>query len=82
MSKLKVIYYTGAIIIFLGLLWMLLPHVYHKAITDEKETSHLFHTIQGALAALIGISVLIITESLMKKRQQFINPKSQQSLWE
>ena len=68
----KIIYCVASIFLFLGLFWMLLPHTYHSFITDEDETSHYTHLIQGAVLTIISLIVLIWNE------KGFIRAKPQQ----
>jgi nitrate reductase gamma subunit len=70
MSQAKILYALGCIILFLGLLWMFLPHAYHSSILQEDETSHLFHTFEGAIGALLGLIILIASSRHMKKENK------------
>ncbi len=75
----KFLYLIGSIILFLGLFWMFLPHAYHAEIVSltesENLSSHLIHTLQGLLATLIGLFIMIGVEKYKKKlyKNRFIN---------
>ncbi len=55
----KLLNTIGIILLFIGLIWLLLPHTYHSLITNEDKTSHLAHTFQGAVITFIGLGILI-----------------------
>lgn len=56
-------YNFGALILFLGLLWMFLPHTVHNAILGPEEAEeHFVHIFQGVVIAIAGI-VLMVLES-------------------
>jgi len=57
----KAAYTIGCIILFIGLFWILLPHAYHDLITNEDETAHSTHLVQGAILTLTGLALLIYT---------------------
>ena len=66
----KFLFILGALILFLGLLWMFLPHQYHEAIlTPEQEEEHYIHIIQGIIPTILGIILMNISE----KRSKNIN---------
>ena len=79
----KISYIIGSIILFLGLFWMFLPHAYHAEIVSLRESedlsSHLIHTFQGLLVALIGLTLMIGVEKYKKRlyKNRFINHRSQ-----
>jgi hypothetical protein len=69
MKTAKILYGIGCVVLFLGLLWMFLPHAYHGAILqedEERETSHLFHTLEGAIGAVLGLIILIVSNRSLK----------------
>ena len=62
MKTKRYIYWLGTFILFLGLLWMFLPHTTHHLILNEhEESSHLFHTMEGGFIAVIGIMVMVFS---------------------
>ena len=63
----KILYTVGTVLLFLGLLWMFLPHASHALILNEKEeTSHFLHIFEGLIAVVIGVTILIKTEKKIK----------------
>ena len=71
----RIIYFVGSVILFLGLLWMFLPHAFHNVITEEDETEHYVHLIQGLIITILGLFIMIITNTPSSKKQlkSFIN---------
>ncbi len=68
--KIKYLYYFGTLLLFLGLLWMFLPHTAHDIILNESEqSSHLFHTFEGAFIAIVGIVIMVISNKLENKNK-------------
>jgi len=66
----KIIYFLGAIILFLGLIWAFLPHAFHDEILTGGELegeSHLIHTLQGIVVAIVGIGILVFSNKKLKK---------------
>jgi len=60
MKNSQVIYVFGTIILFIGLLWMFLPHALHEQVLNrEEETKHIFHIFQGVLIVVIGLLIMI-----------------------
>ena len=73
MSKEKILYAFGCIVLFLGLLWMFLPHAYHSILLqedEEHETSHLFHTLEGACGAVLGLIILVASNKSLKRKRK------------
>jgi len=70
MKKYKLVYVIGGIILFLGMLWMFLPHTAHEALTHEVNESHLTHTIQGAIVILIGLFILQYSSKKQKLQKK------------
>lgn len=71
--KIFTLYNLGALILFLGLLWMFLPHATHESILDQVEqegASHLSHTIHGAIAAVIGLVIMGIANHIQDKNNK------------
>ena len=52
-------YNFGAFILFLGLLWMFLPHAAHEIIIQENN-DHILHVFEGAAVAITGIGLMIL----------------------
>lgn len=52
------LYTLGCILLFLGMLWMFLPHAAHEQLT-QNTSSHLLHTLQGAIVAVTGVIFLV-----------------------
>ncbi len=48
---------------------MFLPHTYHNEVLKEDESSHLLHTFEGAVVAVLGVIVLIASNRAMKRSQ-------------
>ncbi|HLC31654.1 MAG TPA: hypothetical protein VJK51_03225 [Candidatus Nanoarchaeia archaeon] len=69
-NKAKLIYILGSIVLFLGLIWMLLPHAAHGEVAesltgngeDALEESHLTHTLEGLIATVVGLILMAYTE--------------------
>ena len=67
-NKAKLIYILGSIVLFLGLIWMLLPHATHEQIaesiieTEGFEVSHILHTLEGLIATILGLILMVYTE--------------------
>ncbi len=60
-------YNFGALLLFLGLLWMFLPHAVHTVIlSKEQETEHIVHVFQGAVAALGGLGIMMLSQKYRK----------------
>ncbi len=68
-SSAKWFYGLGCIVLFLGLVWMFLPHAFHDEVLsnigEEHESTHFTHTLQGAIVAIIGLIVLILSNRKM-----------------
>lgn len=58
----KTLYWICTVVLFLGLLWVFLPHAFHNAITQENETSHYTHIIEGIIPTIIALVVMIWNE--------------------
>lgn len=58
--KFNFFYIFGSVILFLGLLWMFLPHAVHEAILAD-EVEHLYHTLQGVIVAVFGLGIMIVS---------------------
>jgi hypothetical protein len=60
----KKLYWICTIVLFLGLLWMFLPHATHSVITGkaEEETEHYVHLIEGAIPTIISLILMIWNE--------------------
>jgi len=60
MNTLKILYLLGGILLFIGLLWMFLPHATHAAILgEEDEAEHYVHIIQGIIPTILGLILLL-----------------------
>jgi len=59
----KVVYYVGCVVLFLGLFWMMLPHVAHgaavEAVGGEHEESHYRDVFNGLIGVLIGLGLIM-----------------------
>lgn len=66
----KVIYNIGSIILFLGMLWSFLPHAYHSLITQEDETEHYIHLLEGVIGIVLGLIIMIWSNRKLSKKQQ------------
>ena len=56
----KPLYYLGIFLLFIGLLWMFLPHALHEQVLNkEEETEHIFHIFQGALITILGLIIMV-----------------------
>jgi len=70
MVQKKTIYYIGAVLLFIGLLWVFLPHASHAQVTEtltghgeeEEETEHYIHLLQGLIAIIAGLILMFYTE--------------------
>ena len=60
----KKLYIFGSILLFLGLLWMFLPHAVHTSLTREKEITHIFHTLEGFAVVVIGLGIMIYAQRM------------------
>ncbi len=64
--KFSFIYFIGSITLFIGLLWMFLPHAYHEEILENVsynvDLSHITHTVQGLILTLIGLIIMILVQ--------------------
>ena len=68
--KFNVLFIFGIIFLFLGLLWMFLPHAVHDKLIEEvgkNESSHFTHTLEGAVVAALGAVLLIVEERKANK---------------
>lgn len=56
----KVLRRISVILLFIGLLWMMLPHAFHEAALEDvhEETSHYTHLIQGLSLTIAGLSIM------------------------
>jgi hypothetical protein len=52
-------YALGAILLFLGWLYALLPHAYHEAAPLPYREEHGLHTLLGVALAVLGVLVLV-----------------------
>ena len=60
-------YNFGALLLFLGLLWMFLPHAVHQLIlSEEQETSHILHIVQGVIVAVGGLGFMLLGKKYNK----------------
>lgn len=65
----KKIYWICTIVLFLGLLWMFLPHAAHNLIISEvEETEHYEHIIQGLIPTILSLIVMILNEKHSSKK--------------
>ncbi len=72
--RFKIIYNLGSIILFLGLFWMLLPHAFHeKIIGNVVEESHIAHTIQGLIIAILGLIIMAFTDKKIRQTKAEIH---------
>jgi hypothetical protein len=56
-------YNFGTLILFLGLLWMFLPHAAHELLLSEiEEAEHYVHILQGTMLTLAGIGFLVLEQ--------------------
>ncbi|MBI3334179.1 hypothetical protein HYZ97_01725 [Candidatus Pacearchaeota archaeon] len=72
-------YAIGCICLFLGLLWMFLPHASHAAFiesvgghadAEEILKEHLIHTGEGLVLTLIGLWLLVCNERRQKQKKR------------
>lgn len=66
--NLKILYFSGSAILFLGLLWMFLPHAYHSLLAEKDEISHLTHILQGAIVSTPGLILLVYSNKIKKEK--------------
>ena len=69
----KIIYFLGAVVLFLGLLWSLLPHAFHEKVSlfekdDSFTFSHQIHLLEGLITAIFGLIILIYSDKKIKKQ--------------
>ena len=67
----KIIYVIGSFLLFVGLLWMLLPHSFHEEVIshvdeDSLDISHTLHILQGLIPAILGLILMIYAEKKLK----------------
>ena len=56
----KQLYYFGIFLLFIGLLWMFLPHILHEqVINSEEEKEHIIHIFQGVLIVILGLLIMV-----------------------
>lgn len=60
-SKILTMFNTGAVILFIGFLWIFLPHAAHAEITNNLEENHLFHIFEGLVIALTGLTLMVLS---------------------
>lgn len=52
----------SAVLLFVGLLWMMLPHAFHNIVLEEVheegELSHYIHLAQGLALTIVGLAVM------------------------
>lgn len=67
------VYAAGCVILFLGLVWMLSPHILHQSIEEsideEGHSSHYENIIYGGIATLIGISLVSLGNKKKEERK-------------
>lgn len=71
--NLKILYFSGSLFLFLGLLWMFLPRAYHSLLTKKSAISHLTHILQGAIVAVLGLVLIAYSnkkEKIIRKRNK------------
>ena len=59
--KFNFFYFFGSFILFLGLLWVFLPHTAHQELLPGDEVEHLYHTLQGAAVVVVGLGIMIVS---------------------
>ena len=64
----KMLYVLGTLFLFLGLLWMFLPHAIHGQVFKEEETEHLFHILEGAVISVLGLALMIRSKKKISLR--------------
>ena len=64
------IYSCGVVFLFLGLLWMFLPHTAHTMITGEEEALHIVHTLEGFVLVVIGLGIMVYTDKKKSTLQE------------
>ena len=68
----KTIYILGSILLFLGLLWMFLPHTTHQVmLNEEEEISPILHILEGVVVAILGLGIMLYGK---KRRRLFLKP--------
>jgi len=67
----KLFYHFGTAVLFLGLLWMFLPHAAHAMVLHEESESHITHTLQGVVVVIVGLAIMIVTERKIKAHVVF-----------
>ena len=66
----KFLYPLGCLLLFLGLLWLFLPHAAHEKVTGEAETLHIEHLFQGIILTLAGLALILIHNNKEAKAQK------------
>jgi hypothetical protein len=68
----KIVYFIGCIVLFLGLLWSFLPHVYHEQVNEALDTgfsvSHAIHIAQGVAGILLGLILIYYANTRLKPK--------------
>ncbi|MBS3161375.1 hypothetical protein J4476_01625 [Candidatus Woesearchaeota archaeon] len=57
--KTKFFYFFGSFILFLGILWMFIPHAFHYRMFSADY--HLFHILGGFFISVIGLLIMILS---------------------
>lgn len=58
MKQLVTWYNVGILVLFVGLLWMFLPHTAHAQILLEESGEHYIHLVEGVVITVLGIGIL------------------------
>ena len=67
--KHKYAYYLGCILLFLGLLWMFLPHATHHLIEipSAENQEHIADIFEGLASVLAGLGFILLSEKYSEK---------------
>ena len=69
--KINYFYYAGCFFLFIGLLWMFLPHAFHQRVLSEKEEiKHIIHIFEGLVFVVIGLVLIIFSNKNKKSRNK------------
>ncbi len=70
--KNKTIYFLGCIFLFIGLIWLFLPHFAHshieKEINNNDESTHFENIIYGLIGTLTGLFLITISNKYEERK--------------
>ncbi|MBM3233072.1 hypothetical protein FJZ18_02810 [Candidatus Pacearchaeota archaeon] len=55
----RTLYVIGSVLLFIGLIWLFLPHVYHNQALGSSDESHYMHILEGVIVVFLGLITLI-----------------------